>query len=183
MLLPFLLFPLLLKFVTKTTLFSFNDYDFSVFVSNSQKEKKLELDDIKSYTVEFPNDRFCEIKFNFNYEKNIEYSFNQKKKHKEDIESSELIDYFHLFIKNCNSTKSDFEKILFKPPFYATNWGLVVIISLIAFLGLGIALYIIYDKKELPLTFLLSFILIMRVVSKRKSDLRYFREIEDKYFR
>ena len=180
MFIPFLFIPFLLKAATKKMEINFLDDFFTVFIDkNNSLEQKMYLRDIKSYSIQFPNDRFNSIKFNFKDGHNLEYSFFQKKQHDEDIESQELINHFHSFIKKYNFGKQDFDKVLFKPSFFARNIGLAVIIGLIVFLLLGICIYAIYGTKRLPLTFLFSFILIVSIIIKRIKDLNYYRKINN----
>ena len=172
---PIVFLPYLKKKATKKMDVFFEvDYFITKIDDKHQSERKVFLKDIQYYSIQFPNDNFSSIKFIFRDHSSLEYSFFQKNKYEGDMESNELINAFHSFFKVYNSSSSNFEKIVFKPSFYATNTGLFVIISLALFLISGLLVYVNYSKKTFPLTFLLSFFLIIHLLVKRNNDLKYF---------
>jgi len=139
-----------------------------------QTEKRIDFTDIKSYSVQFPSEKFSSIKFNLTTNKSLEYSFYNNAFSKEDIGVTELIDSVHESIKKYNRSESN--KILFVPAFYATTKGLVLISSLIIFLLIGVFLYALYSSKSLPVTFIFSLILIGQLLLRRNKDFNYYKK-------
>ena len=164
--------------------YSENEYLFPCFFKNSivddtedEIENTICLTDVHSYTVQFPNDNFNAIQFKFRQGGKLEYTFFQKNKYEGDTDSMDVINAFHDMIRDYNAATGDADKILFKPSFYGTNSGLFVIIGLTAFLIFGIFLYTFYSKKDVPLTYLLSFILIVQLANKRFKELEYYKKV------
>ena len=184
MIVPFLFITFLLKRYTKKMNINFYSDSFATSIIDGVEnvsENTIYLRNIKSYSIQFPNDNFNSIKFKLRDGGNLEYSFFQKKKYDNDIESAELINSFHLLISNYNSTKINSDKVLFKPSFYGTRAGLYTIISLVAFLIFALLLYSVYGTKPLPLTFLFSLILIVHLAIRRKKDLDYYKKIDGSF--
>jgi hypothetical protein len=183
-LLVFLVFPLplmgiLLKRFTRGIFIQLYPeyFTFEIIDKNGSKiHTILRLNELRSYCIQFPNDKFNTIKFRFKDGKSFEYSFFQKKPRDADIDSLELIDIFQNSIKKYNNTTTNANKIIFQPSFYATNAGLFCIIGLsVSFIG-AILLFSLYNAKSLPVTFVFSFILILQLTLKRKKDLDYYKK-------
>lgn len=155
------------------------DYFITCFDNEFGIENKLHLKDIKSYTIQFPNDNFRSLRLDFYDHRKIEYTFFEKQKFEGDIDSTELIKSFHLLVQQYNLSNVAHSKIIYKPNFYATRLGLYVIIFLCVLLLFSIFLYSVHFKKNIPITFLFSFILIVQLVMKRKKGLEYFRKVRN----
>ncbi len=176
MALPFLFMRILIKrFTRKISLQLYPDYFVTKIPDQggNETEKKIDLDKLASYSIQFPNEKFSSIKFKLHNNDSFEYSFFQKKQNDGDSDGIELINSFHSMIKNYNSTLNT-NKIEFKPSFYATNAGLTLIITLSVILVVAILLSYSYSQKSLPITFIFSFILILQLIIKRRKELNYY---------
>src|SRR5450755_2399820 len=91
---PVLLLKSVLKKYTRSVFVEFSR-DFFIFIIFNQKgisvRKKFDLNNLKSYCVLFPNERFNSIKFQLKDGKIFEYSFFKRKTFSQDIDTKELI--------------------------------------------------------------------------------------------
>jgi hypothetical protein len=146
--------------------------------SDGKEEKgEINLEEVESYSVQIPNDRFTSIKFNLRNGGSVEYSFFQKKQANDSITAEDLIDFFNQLIKAYNSA-SNKNKIELRPSFYATKAGLYCIVGLCVLLGVGLFLASFVKGKALPLSFLFAVILILQLMLKRKSELDYYKKMQ-----
>src|SRR5450631_2647118 len=82
-------------------------------------QKKYDLNDLRSYCIQFPNERFNSIKFRLKNGKSFEWSFFQKKQSDEDVDAEIVIDNFNKSIKDYNNRTTTTNRIIFAPSFYA----------------------------------------------------------------
>ena len=179
---PFFLFRILIKKFTRQAFFQLYPDHFVTTISNEMRNefgRKIFFEEILAYNIQFPNDKFCAIKFSLWGGESFEYSLFQKKQNDEDVEGIELIDAFTSAIKNFNLHKPKADKIIFQPSFYATKIGLACIVILSIFFIFAIILFSLYNEKSLPLTFVFSFILILQLVLKRKKELGYYKQLNE----
>jgi len=141
-----------------------------------EEKGEINLEEVKSYSVQVPNDRFSSIKFNLRNGRSVEYSFFQKKQADDNITAEDLIGVFNQLIKTYNIA-SNKNKIELRPSFYATKAGLYCIVGLCVFLAVGIILASFVKGNALPLSFLFAAILIIQLMMKRKSELDYYKKM------
>ncbi len=181
--LPIFLMRLLIKrFTRKISIQFFSDH-FTIELSDESKkniETKIDLKNIASYNIQFPNEKFNSIKFRLRSSKSIEYSFFQKKEEDGDVDNKELFNSFHSLIKEYNNNFPE-NKIIFLPSFFATNTGLYIIIALSTLFIFTILLFSFVNEKSLPVTMIFSFLLILQLIVKRKSDLDYYKKMRQNY--
>ena len=136
MVLPLLFIQLLFNKFKKKVCFQFYEEYFTETIFDKKEEgtkKKVNLDELKSYSILYPNDRFQAIKLRLKNGKSFEYSFFQKIQDDKDIDTTELVSKFHTLIKDYNKTLPYSENILFLPSFIASKNGLILIIVLVLF--------------------------------------------------
>jgi len=172
---------MLLNLFTKKAFVELYSDPFLVRIFNrdeNQSENANSLNDILSYSVQFPTDNMSDIKFKLKNGTSPYYSFFQKKKTAEDTDSEELINSFHSLIKNYNQQASTENKIVFLPSFYASTAGLVVISLLSALLILAILIVSLFKGvSSLPFTFIFTVLIIFQLVVKRKKELDYYKRM------
>jgi hypothetical protein len=177
---PFPLMRILIRRFTREICIQFHIGYFTVEIYDKKRgdsQRKYKLNELISYSIQFPNDRFSSIKFWLINNKTIEYSFFQKKQSEKEVDTTYLFDAFHKLINDYNVSADDPNKISLRPSFYASSLGLFCIIGLsVAFL-IAILLYSLDNVKSLPITFVFSLMLILQIIAKRKKELDYFRKI------
>lgn len=179
MIFPIFFLRVLLKLYTKKAIIEFYLDRFIIKIFNRSKsdfEREINLRDIISYSIQFPAENISDIKFKFKNGMSQYYSFTSKKDDK-DIESEELINSFHLLIRNYNQQILGHNEIIFLPSFYASKKGLAIIILLSIFLILAIILVsLLKGVSSLPFTFIFTILIILQLVIKRNKELNYYRK-------
>ena len=167
--LPFLFIEIVIRKFRRDVVIDLKDYSFSITINKGGETNgyniEIPLNEIKTYTIEFPNKNFTSIKFNFKGKKSLEYSFFRKKQKDEDIPTEKLIENFHLMLQSYNKSQSGTEIIL-KPSFFATQFGLICIISLSCLFIIAICLHFLYHLKSLPITLFFGLMLIIQLILK-----------------
>jgi len=176
MVLPLPFMPLLLNAFTRETDIELNPdhFNFGIVNKDGKLEKRIELAELESYSVQFPNNKFTSVRFWLRGGEANEFSFFREKK-EGDINTTELIENFRALIHDYNNRPGITEKIILRPSFYASNSGLYCIVGLSAFFLAGIILASFYSEKSMPVTFVFSLILIVQLILKRKKDLQYYK--------
>jgi len=182
LLLPFLFLKSMMKYFTRKATVSINGNSFSIIthkIANDEdyKSETYYLDNISSYGIQFPNDRFASIILNLKNSKKIEYSFIQKRLEESQDDTGLVIDSFHQLIKDYNNKQPEVGNIHFVPSFFATKKGLFSIIILVILLFITISLTI-YLHKNIPATFLLSIALVGGILMKRRNDLLFYKKMK-----
>jgi uncharacterized membrane protein len=176
--LPLLLMPLLFRAFTRQVHIELDSeqFNFEIVEKADRTNKVISMSSLESYSIQYPNERFCSIRFNTSDGKSQEFSFFTRKRDPADMDSAELLEIFRKSIYNYNSRKEVIRKIVFRPSFYARNEGLYCIIGLSVFLFVGICIASFYKGKTIPLTFLASLALIVQLIQKRSKDLNYYKK-------
>ncbi len=180
MFLPLILLKKIFQIFTFYLKIQFNPNSFSITtyrINKNEQTNVYDISDILSYQVIFPNRRFQEIVFNMKSGSHLRLSLLCEKNEKENIDTSEIIIGFHEFIKQYNAVEFS-EKITLLPSFYASKIGLFSIIFLFSLFIAAIILHIIYDVKTLPITLFLIFLLIIRIILKRKKELDFYNKMK-----
>jgi hypothetical protein len=156
---------------------------FSVVINRMERKSQGQLLEyslrhISSYKILFPGRRIAIILFYLRSHKTVEYSFLQKKIDSDQVDTNTLMESFHNMIRNYNDRQSEFEKISFSPSFFASRYGLYLIIGLTVLLGLVILLHVIYGFKFLPISLAIGVALIQLAAFKRKADLAFYKKIK-----
>jgi glutaredoxin 2 len=142
----------------------------------SQTEIETCLNDILSYSVQFPTDKISDIKFKLKNGMAIYYSFFHKKT-AQHTDNEELINSFHSVIKKYNQQAPTVNKIVFLPSFYASTSGLVVISLLSSLLIIAIIIVALFKGvSSLPFTFIFTVVIIFHLIVKRKTELGYYKK-------
>jgi hypothetical protein len=186
-LLIFLIIPLpiikiLLKAFTRKIFIQLEPAYITVEIINNregQLQRRLDLKDLKSYCIQFPNDKFNSIRFSLRNGKSFEYSFFKQKQSDEDIDTAQLIDAIQHLITEYNNSTTETSRISLVPGFYATFAGLLCIVGLSVSFAVAMFLFSLQNARSLPVTFLFSFLLIVQLIIKRKRDLDYFKKMVD----
>ena len=178
LILPLPLMPLLFRAFTRQMHIELesDQFNFEIEGKVDRINKVIIMSSLESYSIQYPNERFCSIRFNTSDGKSKEFSFFTKKRDPADTDSAELLEIFRKSIYNYNSRKEITRKIFFRPSFYARNAGLYCIIGLSVFLFMGICIASFYKGKTIPLTFLTSLLLIAQLIQKRSKDLEYYKK-------
>lgn len=153
-------------------------FSISVYRTGKGSEKYSEhyLNDINSYTIQFPNKRFSSIKLNFKNGNSVEYSFLQQKQDDTQTSTDEILKNFHLMIENYNQGTSVANKIILKPSFFASTGGLACIIGLCSLFIIAVCLHISYQTKPLLITLFFGLAIIIQLILKRKSDIDTYKK-------
>jgi hypothetical protein len=170
----------LLKKFSRKAVFQLNPDYFTVEILNERGavyQNEINLREIKSYSIQFPNEKFNAIKFRLINNQLFEWSFFRIKQYDEDIIGADLIDNFIKLINEYNARASTLNKVVFQPSFYATKTGLFCIIGLFVFFVCAILLFALQSEKSLPVTFVFSSILIFQLILKRKRDLEFYKKM------
>ena len=178
MILPFPFMPLLFRAFTRQVHIGLDpeQFNFQIEEKGDPINKVISLSSLESYSIQYPNERFCSIRFNTSDGKSQEFSFFNRKRDPADTDSAELLELFRKSIYSYNSRKEVIRKIVFRPSFYARKEGLYCIVGLSVFLFAGICIASFYKKKTIPLTFLTSLALIAQLILKRSKDLEYYKK-------
>ena len=179
MVLPIFFLGAIIKKFTRKIFIQLSPGHFAATVLNAnggEVQSEVNLNVLRSYSIQIPNDKFSTIKFTFEDGKSFEYSFFQKQQSDESITTDELISSFHSLIREYNNTSTT-NKIIFKPSFYASNAGLFCIIGLSVFFIIAIYLASLSKTKALPVSLLFGFILILQLILKRKKELDYYKRM------
>jgi c-di-AMP phosphodiesterase-like protein len=178
MILPFPFMPLLFRAFTRQVHIGLDpdQFNFQIEEKGDQINKVISMSSLESYSIQYPNERFCSIRFNTSDGKSQEFSFFTRKRDPADTDSAELLELFRKSIYSYNSRKEITRKIVFRPSFYARKEGFYCIVGLSVFLFVGICIASFYKEKTIPLTFLTSLVLIVQLILKRDKDLKYYRK-------
>ncbi len=183
----FLIFAVLpiifLKEVTKRYSYNANfildDQRFLVIVHKNKSDitfnYEYNLNDIESYSIQFPTRKLFAIRLNFKNGNSKEYSIFKDIGDK-NMEKS-LISAFHSMIQVYNNHISDSLKIHFCPSFYASFYGLLCIVAYFLLLVVLITLQIIFVLGFLPITIFFGSLLLLQIIIRRKSDIDYYNKI------
>jgi uncharacterized membrane protein len=176
--LPLPLLPLLSRVFTRQVHIELDSdqFNFEIEEKAGRINKLISMSSLESYSIQYPNERFCSIRFNTSDGKSQEFSFFTRKRDPADKDSEELLEIFRKSIYSYNSRKEITRKIYFLPSFFARNAGLYCIIGLSVFLFVGICIASFYKGKTIPLTFLASLALIVQLIQKRSKDLKYYKK-------
>ena len=139
--------------------------------------KTFELNELQSYSIQFPNNKFNSIIFKLIGGKRFEYSFFKNQKSDDQFPTDKLIESFHSLIHNYNSVKNREQKVIFKPSFFASRNGLLYIVGLVILFLVAIFLQLLYKPKTFPVTLLFGFLLIVQLVLKRKADINLYKRM------
>ena len=178
---PFLFISKVLKIFTKKVVIIFKKNSITLTVQNSKNKitstVEYYLNEIKSYTIQFPTFRFASIKLDLKNGKSVEYSFLQQKQDDTQASSDEILKRFHLIIENYNQTSFDTKKIFLKPSFFASKSGLFSIIGLCCLFIIAISLHISYHQmKSFPISLFFGFMTIIQLIFKRKADIHLYKK-------
>jgi hypothetical protein len=180
MLIPVIFIHFLIKFFTKKLDITLSENSFTIDTIQHEliiSTYQINLSDILFYTIQYPNDRFCSIKFELSSGAELEYSFFQKKQISEEIDGINIIEKFVELISNYNS-HSNVHKIALKPSFYASSKGKWLIRTLSVILIFCILFASSFNAKTIPFTFFFSAILIMQMILKRKKDIALYKSLK-----
>lgn len=185
MVLPVFFIRMLLNLSTKKVFIELQAEFFIVRILNtdgSKSEVKTDLDNILSYSIQFPADNMSDIKFKLKNDEICYYSFFQRKKNSEDVDSEELINSFHSLIMNYNRKTLSGNKIVFLPSFYASFKGLIFISSLSGLLIITVvAVSLFRGLSSVPFTFIFTLLIILQLGLRRKKEIEYFKQIQSRY--
>ena len=180
--LPIFFIRMLLNLFTKKALIELYADRYVIKIFNrdgSQAESETRLNDILSYSVQFPTDNMNDIRFRLKNGATPYYSFIQKRKADEDTDSEKLINSFHSLIRNHNQQVSAENKIVFLPSFYASTIGLVIISSLSGLLIVTILIVSLFKgASSIPFTFIFTVMIIFQLITKRKRELDYYEKMK-----
>lgn len=180
MVLPVVFIPSLFKVFTREVIIELDpdQFSFKIMEKNEEVEKKIVLSELKSYSIQFPNDKFSFVRFWLRSGKVTEFSFYSKET-EPNVDTSVLIDSFVKRIRAYNERPTITEKINLRPSFYATRMGLYCIIALSVFFLIGLLIADFYSKKAISLAFVFSFVLILQLILKRRKDLAYYNQMNE----
>ena len=144
---------------------------------NVVEEINLAFNDIQNYKISFPSSEFYVIEFMFNDNRKIKFSFiDYAKEDSNTTSSSEIISLLNKSIKDYNKA-SGARRIVYKPSFIASKRGLITLSAVFVLLLIAISLHIITKQYEIiPFSLIGGFLLLMRSISQRKVDLKYYKE-------
>lgn len=183
--LAFMFFPLFVvwfrtKCFTHAVLIHVGNDHITVRIGQTRKKQvltEIPLNQLRSYSIQVPTDRFLSIKFNLIGGKSYEFSFFKKRSEEDTVSAEALIEIFHGLIKDFNG-RSAINQIPLLPSFYARRTGLVMIIGLLILLAVALFLALILEKKAIPAPLIFGVALIAQLVIKRKTDLEYFKKMQ-----
>lgn len=126
LLLPLPFLPVLFRQFTKPVkiVLSPEQISFEIMNKNGPIEKVIPLSNLKSYSMQFPTEKFSSIRFVSWNGRSEEFSFFTYKKDSADSDTAELIGHLRESIKEYNKRRDTATKIAFSPSFYASDLGL-----------------------------------------------------------
>jgi hypothetical protein len=183
MILPLLLIKIVIRVFTRELLIEFKEDSFSIDILDKNREEvnnlEYDLKDICAYSVQFPNRRFCSIKFYFKSKTSKSYSFFREKLYDDQMDSEKLIELFQSQIKTYNRGVLPSERIIFEPSFWASSRGFAYIAGLVILLTLAICLHFLLASKTAPISLFFGFSLITQLILKRRADINFYRNMKD----
>ena len=142
-------------------------FDIRKLNDDEEQKQRYRLSDIASYQIQFPNDRFACLILKLKSGEEKEFSFRKQLLSDTQSNTDVVIERVHKTLEQ--------HQIEFAPSFYASQKGLYTIIFLVVLLCLAFATAI-YLNKNLPLTILGSVAIIAHILSRRMSDINFYRK-------
>ncbi len=157
-----------------TLIFSVKEYNLNdkTFI----KEESINWSDIESYKCYFTQSNITYIVIYLRNGLTKTFSFSDEKNQEEAIGNKSVFSIFHYFISQYNLGKQKDEMITFKPGFFTTKLGGVVLLSLTSLSVFVIILHFIVDSKTAKFSFMSVFILLGLLV-KREGDKKFYNKI------
>jgi hypothetical protein len=171
-----------IKLYYQEIIFLIGENHFSIKYENEEFENKsierYVYSNIKSYKIYFPSYKYSCLLIKYKNGKKREFCFIEKKgTWKIEHYNKEIIKSFHKQVQKFNSTQEVDGKIKFEKSFFGSNFGLIMVILLIATWILLFFLNILKhsnSKHFFQLFFLLLPVLL--VVSQRKNAIDFYKD-------
>lgn len=140
------------------------------------KQISVNWSDIKSYKCYFTQSNITYVVMYLRNGSSNTFSFSDEKNQEEAIESKSVFSIFHYFITQYNLDKKKDEMITFRPGFFTTKLGGIVLLSLTSIIILFIIIHFIVDSKTAKFSFMSVFILL-GLLAKREGDKKFYNKI------
>jgi hypothetical protein len=149
-------------------------------LATGQLESQVEYSffDIQSYNIKFPTSRFACLTLNLYSGNKREISFLRRPFNDSQSNTDIVIETIHSTFEQFNILHRATNAIGFKLSFYASKKGLYTIIFSALLLSIGIWISIRFNKN-IPATFLASTLLIGQLISRRMTDLAFYKKMKD----
>ncbi|MBS1653443.1 MAG: hypothetical protein JSU05_01250 [Bacteroidetes bacterium] len=172
LMLPFVFIKSMMNYFTRKATIRLDAEEISFDISklgneDEQQNEKYQMHNISCYQIQFPNNRFSCLILKFKSGNKKEFSFHRKKISDEQSDTDLIIETVHKTFEQHD--------IEFLPSFYASQKGLYTIIFLLILVCIAVGISI-YSNKNLPLTIIGSMLLIGQVVSRRMSDMSFYKK-------
>ncbi|MET4083348.1 hypothetical protein ABIB40_003319 [Pedobacter sp. UYP30] len=134
-------------------------------------------DDIDNYKCYFSVTNVTYLILSFRDGSSKQFSFNDKEQ-KFAIKEESVFSLFYASIAKYNLSRADGDKIVFKPGFFTTKGGLVLLYSMLMLAIVLIVLHFIYQPKTATVS-VIALVIILGLFGKRKKDTLFKEQIEN----
>ena len=182
MTIPFLFQKKFKLLFTRKIILNFDNENFKIsgfgLEDNELKnEFNYRWEDIKSYRCYFSASSVTYITLYLRDGSSKNLSFNDKDQNSAVVEES-VFSLFYYFVSRYNTNKDPDDKIVFKPGFFTTSNGLVLIVSLLILAIVLIITHFILHPKSAMMSLMALFI-ILGLFGKRKKDIMFKDKLEN----